>query len=67
MYVLLCVLLSLDLAHDRVTYPKQYLKSISPVKCVSTLPTLFNVDSSLPLLVEFVLSVFKSISVAFRI
>lgn len=35
--------------------------------CVSTIPTLFDMASSLPLVVEFVLQVLRSISGVFRI
>lgn len=40
----------------------QHLRSISPPNHISALPTFREVDSSLPLCVQFVLSVFGSIS-----
>ena len=68
LYVLLCAPPSLS--------PPSLWPWLSPHKCqprsislpdhISTLPTFFDVTSSLPLVVEFVLPVFRSISGVFR-
>lgn len=47
-------------------FPLQHPRSVSFVYQVSTLPTFFNVASSLSLVLEFVLSVFWWISVVFK-
>ena len=47
--------------------PLQHLQSIYPLNHVSALPTFFYVASFLPLVVEFVLIVFRSTSGVFRV
>lgn len=65
-YTPLCVSLSLAFLHDHDNLPLQRPYSLFLSNSISTLPTFFHVVFSLPLVVKFVLWVFRSIYGLFR-
>lgn len=57
----MCAPLFLALLGNKDPSSLQHLRSVSPLKDVSTLPVSFDVIASLPLVVELIMSVLRSI------